>query len=390
MSGLLLVGCLDSGAADEDVDRIGGGAQPAAENTDAEGGGAESDVPAATDVDSATDSEGEVATGDEPVGAPSGGGEPSDGSAADARDTPDGEPPPPVVGTCPSGCDVLAICQLCDDGSCARAVVDCNSDGTCGGIDWICPDGGEQPLACESMAREYVGDSPEQCALLDFVCPDGREMFFDECGCGCLVSIPDMECDDPNRSYVATSQDECARIRFACAEGEEAFSDPCGCGCESSAGACTDAESLLVSAWEEAASCAEDADCRAMLNPLCGSGAQGAFDGCYIMVNQAADLSALETALEQTATCVPFGADCNCASPPAVGCVEARCAAIEPADDASLCESTGGTWYEGSCGDYYCGLEPACDALIPGCDCGPLSNFSKTIGCTTDPACGLD
>jgi hypothetical protein len=53
-----------------------------------------------------------------------------------------------------------------------------------------------------------------------------------------------------------------------------------------------------------------------------------------------------------------------------------------------LCEGSGGVWHPESCGDYQCGDAPDCEAIIPGCDCGPTSNFSRTSGCFEDDACG--
>lgn len=54
---------------------------------------------------------------------------------------------------------------------------------------------------------------------------------------------------------------------------------------------------------------------------------------------------------------------------------------------AYLCETTGGTWDPRSCGHYECGAAPACDAVIPGCDCGADQSFSAELGCQTDPRC---
>jgi hypothetical protein len=56
-------------------------------------------------------------------------------------------------------------------------------------------------------------------------------------------------------------------------------------------------------------------------------------------------------------------------------------------DDRQLCESTGGTWDETSCGHYDCGLPPDCEAIVPGCDCGPTMSFAEGLGCVEDPAC---
>jgi hypothetical protein len=58
-----------------------------------------------------------------------------------------------------------------------------------------------------------------------------------------------------------------------------------------------------------------------------------------------------------------------------------------PTSEAELCWATGGSWDMGSCGHYDCGLRPDCDAIIPGCDCGPVSNFTPGLGCVAAPAC---
>ncbi len=52
-----------------------------------------------------------------------------------------------------------------------------------------------------------------------------------------------------------------------------------------------------------------------------------------------------------------------------------------------LCERTGGAWDEGSCGHYECGEFPECDAVIPGCDCGPKANYIEGEGCVEDVTC---
>jgi len=52
--------------------------------------------------------------------------------------------------------------------------------------------------------------------------------------------------------------------------------------------------------------------------------------------------------------------------------------------------STGGTWDELSCGHYSCGNPPDCEAIVPGCDCGPDANFVKGVGCEADPLCKND
>lgn len=52
-----------------------------------------------------------------------------------------------------------------------------------------------------------------------------------------------------------------------------------------------------------------------------------------------------------------------------------------------LCEATDGTWEPAACGDYVCGIPNACEAIIPGCDCGQDANFVEGEGCVPDDAC---
>lgn len=81
------------------------------------------------------------------------------------------------------------------------------------------------------------------------------------------------------------------------------------------------------------------------------------------------------------------GCDCgaNNVFEPGEGCVEEPACSREA--DAYLCEETGGVWDPRSCGHYECGEAPACDAVIPGCDCGEGQNFGAGIGCYEDPYC---
>lgn len=55
--------------------------------------------------------------------------------------------------------------------------------------------------------------------------------------------------------------------------------------------------------------------------------------------------------------------------------------------EQDLCEASGGTWDDTACGHYVCGEPNLCEALIPGCDCGPSMNFREGEGCQADEAC---
>ncbi len=69
------------------------------------------------------------------------------------------------------------------------------------------------------------------------------------------------------------------------------------------------------------------------------------------------------------------------------GCVEDPVCAPEPIGDEALCINSGGAWDEAACGHYECGQTNLCNAIIPGCDCGPGSNFVEGEGCIEDPVC---
>lgn len=78
---------------------------------------------------------------------------------------------------------------------------------------------------------------------------------------------------------------------------------------------------------------------------------------------------------------------------PAFGCIpDIMC---ESATAEGICISTGGTWHTNSefplsCGDYLCGLPNTTDpCVMPGCDCGFLSNFDSLQGCIYDESCLL-
>ncbi|HEX2733575.1 MAG TPA: hypothetical protein VHM70_18315 [Polyangiaceae bacterium] len=66
-------------------------------------------------------------------------------------------PVDPEPSSCPETCAVDAICQVCDDGSCAKPNIACNADGTCGEVTWECP-----AVECKTDADcpEYMGEAP--------------------------------------------------------------------------------------------------------------------------------------------------------------------------------------------------------------------------------------
>ncbi len=55
--------------------------------------------------------------------------------------------------------------------------------------------------------------------------------------------------------------------------------------------------------------------------------------------------------------------------------------------DEMTCLDTGGTWVPEACGHYTCGIPQDCQAVIPGCDCGPFRVFASGVGCFVDDKC---
>ena len=73
---------------------------------------------------------------------------------------------------------------------------------------------------------------------------------------------------------------------------------------------------------------------------------------------------------------------CTCTQGGDLACTERACLSARDA-----CLNTDGVWDEGACGHTVCGHPPACDAIIPGCDCGPAANFVDGRGCVEDAGC---
>lgn len=112
----------------------------------------------------------------------------------------DGEPavepepePKPGEHTCPATCPVLAICHLCDDGSCASADVSCNDDGSCGEVDWVCAGEPADIDPAPDFKCRSVADCPQILAVCTD-CPNGD------------VACPVMQCIE---GQCVTTGNEC-------------------------------------------------------------------------------------------------------------------------------------------------------------------------------------
>lgn len=159
--------------------------------------------------------------------------------------------------------------------------------------------------------------------------------------------------------------------------------------------------------WDDGACnhyiCGEPRDCRALI-PGCDCGATANFrsgQGCVEDPACQRDSKEARLCAETEGRWVPDSCgnfvcgqfpDCDAVIPGCdcghgrnfvsdVGCsYDATC-------EQSLCEGTGGTWDEGSCGHWVCGEPPLCLAIIPGCDCGVGRTYDDGSGCESDPGC---
>lgn len=131
----------------------------------------------------------------------------TDDADGNATGAPTSSPPAPgqIDGTPPSaaGCQVPAICQLCDDGSCAAAHVEL-VDGECGPITYNCdgapPGNTASPVAPPPDAMDCP--APAICQL----CDDGS------------CATPEVEYKDG----------KCGAVHFVCAGSVEGSSGPDG------------------------------------------------------------------------------------------------------------------------------------------------------------------
>lgn len=125
----------------------------------------------------------------------------------DEGDEPLPEPDPKPPGgelTCPANCPVPALCQLCDDGSCASARPSCNDDGSCGAIDWQCADEPVDVDPSDGIACRQVSDCPQILAVCRD-CPNGG------------LACPTMQC----------IEGQCVTTGNECASGTDGDYDPC-------------------------------------------------------------------------------------------------------------------------------------------------------------------
>lgn len=234
----------------------------------------------------------------------------------------------------------------------------------------LCPDG----------SVSWTGECHDVCALVDCAqmieeCPEGTEISFESpyC-CGTCVSSDKGLCLDSGGDWdIGCGNRGCTTMEANCE-----FSDAvpsCDCG--------------PTMAWVDGQGCVFEPSCQG--NSCLDENGQSIPDGTSFPADDGCNSCACTdgqiTCLAHDCADECWGAwtDSNgtCRAPND-GAYPAECCS-----EQNLCENTGGYWNEQSCGHYGCGQGPTCDALIPGCDCGPSSVFEEGFGCVENPdQCG--
>jgi hypothetical protein len=172
--------------------------------------------------------------------------EPEPGDPVEPTPTTEPEPANPGGGGCPADCPVVALCKLCEDGSCGVPEVSCNADGSCGETSFVCaptpPDPepseyepcldkvcGEQCDACAPGLQCLIGvgycDLDGNCSPAEPVC-QGTEPGEPEPSCDCPVPELCQLCESDGSCAAGVAQcderGECVGIDWVCPGGGEA------------------------------------------------------------------------------------------------------------------------------------------------------------------------
>jgi hypothetical protein len=119
-------------------------------------------------------------------------------------------------------CEIPAICRLCDDGSCAEPRTTCNADGSCTLLDWECRSGSTEPSNPGPSEK-----CPEECPVDDVcvTCGDGCAKPIVSCNADGTCGAVTYQCDEPNEPDCdcpvdaichLCSDDSCARPKTQC------------------------------------------------------------------------------------------------------------------------------------------------------------------------------
>ena len=238
------------------------------------------------------------------------------------------------------------------------------------------------------------------CERNDELCEDTGGTW-DENSCGHYVcgEFPPVDCDGPEPGC------DCGPCG-AFEDGQGCVENPeCGCDEESLCGD-TGGDWLEATCGHYICGVEPPIDCLVPV-PACDCGDDSIFDpvhGCVTDPSCTGGELCIETGGEWVedrecghaacgifppASCESPIPSCNCGPgmvySDELGCVrDGFCGQSEQ----EVCTLSGGTWDEGTCGHYTCGVESGCLAIIPGCDCGFDSNYEPGVGCVTTQECG--
>lgn len=272
----------------------------------------------------------------------------------------------------PNACEALIPGCDCGSGANFDEALGCLPDPTC------------EPIPKDQVACESTGGRWDSNACGDYYCGEPKlcNAIVPGCDCGANMNyVPGDGCaEDPLCPQTSPEQQTCERTGGTW--------DPLACG-HYACGLPNDCEAIIPGCNCGEGSNFTDAGCfpdEACASPdqeqaLCeDSGGRWREDACGHLTCGVIDVN-----------CFVPEPGCDCGSSgnfiPGQGCADDPNCTDPPSDDPALCAATGGTWDETSCGHYRCALAPACDAVIPGCNCGPDANWTDGQGCTYDASC---
>jgi len=266
---------------------------------------------------------------------------------------------------CPSDCAVPDICHACDDAeqSCAEARVQCNDDGSCGSIKWVCPDDPNTlptnpacPDVCGAVCKgQPEPEIPKGCPIPDCGCevppPAGND-------CQCEIPAICRQCDDGTCAtpHVECKPDNtCGELTWSCS-GSANCPDPaaiCDAQCHG--------KELLVGpdCPVSDCDCPQQPACDCPIPEIC----HACDDGTCADANPTCDASGKCAGIRWSCDDEPNSSDCVCA-------IDAVC---HLCDDGSCAQGVATCKPDGSCGEttWICPTEPSsydCDVSGVLCD----------------------
>ncbi len=125
-------------------------------------------------------------------------------------------------------CPIIAICQICDDGSCATATTPA---GSCSPVTWVCPESPSEPSpgACASVYDPVCGiDGVTYGNACEADLAGTEVVSSGECADGgapepplCAVPSICLTCPDDTCAQAVFDENTCDNARWLCADGSE-------------------------------------------------------------------------------------------------------------------------------------------------------------------------